>query len=72
LQKFLSKSWLLSLVCAIAAISTPSHAQMQIEISGVGQSLFPIAVPSFMGETNLPAKVTDVSAGRSCQYWQIF
>lgn len=41
-------------------IVTPSFAQMQIEISGVGQSQFPIAVPSFSAENNLSSKVTDV------------
>ena len=41
-------------------IATPSFAQMQIEISGVGQSQFPIAVPSFSAENTLNAKVTDV------------
>ena len=44
----------------LVGVSTSSFAQMQIEISGVGQSLFPIAVTSFMAENNLPAKVTDV------------
>ena len=49
-------------LCLLASvfISTSSFAQMQIEISGVGQSLFPIAVTSFVAENNLPAKVTDV------------
>ena len=44
----------------LTIISAPVSAQMNIDISGVGQSLFPIAVMRFAGENQLPAKVTDV------------
>ena len=37
-----------------------AKAQMNIEITGVGQSLFPVAVMRFVGENQLPLKVTDV------------
>ncbi len=47
-------------LCLSFGIAKPSFAQMQIEISGVGQSQFPIAVPSFTAENNLSSKVTDV------------
>lgn len=46
--------------CLSLGIANHSFAQMQIEISGVGQSQFPIAVPSFSAENNLPSKVSDV------------
>ena len=41
-------------------ISMSAHAQMNIEISGVGQSLFPIAVMRFADESKLPLRVTDI------------
>ena len=41
-------------------IASPVKAQMQIEITGVGQTLFPIAVARFLEESGLPAKITDV------------
>ncbi|MEY4625909.1 MAG: hypothetical protein RL061_1434 [Pseudomonadota bacterium] len=44
----------------LTVISVSASAQMNIDISGVGQSLFPIAVMRFAGENQLPAKVTDV------------
>lgn len=40
--------------------STSTMAQMQIEITGVGQTLYPIAVTRFAEESKLPTKVTDV------------
>ena len=54
-----STHFILSL-CFSLGIAAPGFAQMQIEISGVGQSQFPIAVPSFSAENNLNTKVTDV------------
>jgi len=44
----------------VMLISMVAHAQMNIEISGVGQSLFPIAVMRFADESKLPLRVTDV------------
>jgi len=40
--------------------SLPSHAQMSIEITGVGQSLYPIAVMRFKDENKLPISITDI------------
>ena len=45
---------------AMIAASGGVNAQMNIEITGVGQSLFPVAVMRFVGENQLPLKVTDV------------
>jgi TolB protein len=43
------------------AIGIPSvQAQMNIEIKGVGQSLYPIAVSRFNDENKLPVSITDV------------
>ena len=43
------------------AIGIPSvQAQMNIEIKGVGQSLYPIAVSRFKDENKLPVSITDV------------
>lgn len=44
----------------VMLMSIPGYAQMNIEISGVGQSLFPIAVMRFADESKLPLRVTDV------------
>ena len=43
------------------ALSLPSaQAQMNIEIKGVGQSLYPVAVSRFKDENKLPVSITDV------------
>ncbi len=43
------------------AIGIPSvQAQMNIEIKGVGQSLYPVAVSRFKDENKLPVSITDV------------
>jgi len=44
------------LICA----STPAFAQMNIEITGVGQSLYPIAVMRFKDEQKLPISITEI------------
>jgi len=53
-----------SLNIAIAALAiglaSPVFAQMNIEITGVGQSLYPIAVMRFKDENKLPASVTEI------------
>jgi TolB protein len=51
---------LLCFAASLLFLSSPAQAQMNIDISGVGQSLLPIAVMRFTGESQLPAKVTDV------------
>jgi len=50
--------WILTL--SFGVISLPSHAQMSIEITGVGQSLYPIAVMRFKDEDKLPISITDI------------
>ncbi|MEY4063193.1 MAG: translocation protein TolB, partial [Pseudomonadota bacterium] len=54
----LTKNFLM--IFALMAFSVGVKAQMNIEITGVGQSLFPVAVMRFVGENQLPVKVTDV------------
>lgn len=39
---------------------SPVNAQMNIEIKGVGQTLYPIAVARFKDEEKLPVKISDV------------
>ena len=50
--------WILALGFGITSL--PSHAQMSIEITGVGQSLYPIAVMRFKDESKLPISITDI------------
>ena len=51
-------------VCVISissiCLAPMSFAQMQIEINGVGQSRYPIAVTYFSSESSLPTKVSEV------------
>jgi len=47
-------------ILTLLAINTVAIAQMQIEITGVGQSQYPIAVTRFLNESSLPTFVTDV------------
>ena len=46
-------------VLTVGVIS-PAFAQMNIEITGVGQSLYPIAVMRFKDENKLPTSVTEI------------
>ena len=50
--------WLAALGLGFASL--PSYAQMSIEITGVGQSLYPIAVMRFKDESKLPISITDI------------
>ena len=43
-----------------ATVANPALAQMNIEITGVGQSLYPIAVMRFKDESKLPTSVTEI------------
>ena len=54
------KILLLVSALALSMISGPSFAQMSIEITGVGQSLYPIAVMRFKDENKLPINITDI------------
>jgi TolB protein len=47
-------------ILTFLAINTVAIAQMQIEITGVGQSQYPIAITRFLNESSLPTFVTDV------------
>lgn len=46
-------------LCSMGFIA-PAFAQMNIEITGVGQSLYPIAVMRFRDENKLPTNVTEI------------
>ena len=50
--------WIVTIGLSMASL--PSHAQMSIEITGVGQSLYPIAVMRFKDENKLPISITDI------------
>jgi TolB protein len=51
---------ILVLLMAMLAFGKFASAQMQIEITGVGQTQYPIAVTRFLNESGLPTFVTDV------------
>ena len=51
---------MLALMLSIIGLGTPAVAQMNIEITGVGQSLYPIAVMRFKDENKLPTSVTEI------------
>ena len=56
------KKWisLLSIAILSLGVSASAFAQMNIEITGVGQSLYPIAVMRFQDENKLPTSVTEI------------
>ncbi len=56
----LKKTMTFVFVTQVMLVATFAKAQMNIEISGVGQSLFPIAVMRFTDESKLPLRVTDI------------
>jgi TolB protein len=56
----LQKTILILGAMVLSMLSIPSFAQMSIEITGVGQSLYPIAVMRFKDENKLPTSVTDI------------
>ncbi|MBU3549867.1 Tol-Pal system beta propeller repeat protein TolB [Polynucleobacter sp. MWH-Berg-3C6] len=62
MKRIVLKSQLL--IAAVSAVligaSTPAVAQMNIEITGVGQSLYPIAVMRFKDEQKLPVNITEI------------
>ncbi|MBU3547809.1 Tol-Pal system beta propeller repeat protein TolB [Polynucleobacter sp. P1-05-14] len=62
IQKLTSKLNSFSLIGIALCISfaTPALAQMNIEITGVGQSLYPIAVMRYKDENKLPTSVTEI------------
>ena len=64
--QFAKKSFLRSLLVLIFSclvcfsFVSSALAQMNIEITGVGQSLYPIAVMRFKDENKLPTSVTEI------------
>jgi TolB protein len=59
LKRICSFAFLL-ISASLAFLAPHTHAQMSIEIKGVGQSLYPIAIARFKEEDKLPVKITDV------------
>lgn len=51
---------LVAFTMVIGLFVSPVNAQMNIEIKGVGQTLYPIAVTRFKDEEKLPVKISDV------------
>jgi TolB protein len=62
MKKIFLKSQLIIATVATVLIgaSAPTLAQMNIEITGVGQSLYPIAVMRFKDEQKLPVNITEI------------
>ena len=62
IKKMVLKLHLLGIAIAVFTfgLATPAFAQMNIEITGVGQSLYPIAVMRFKDENKLPTSVTEI------------
>jgi len=62
IQRLVKKlnSFSLVIFALCISITTPALAQMNIEITGVGQSLYPIAVMRFKDENKLPTSVTEI------------
>ncbi|QWD64326.1 Tol-Pal system beta propeller repeat protein TolB [Polynucleobacter sp. MWH-UH2A] len=61
-KKMIRTFSLIGIAIAVSTLSfiSPVLAQMNIEITGVGQSLYPIAVMRFKDENKLPASVTEI------------
>ena len=62
MKRIVLKSRLLIVVftAVLISVSAPALAQMNIEITGVGQSLYPIAVLRFKDEQKLPVNITEI------------
>ena len=59
--QFVKKSIAYSLLAVASLLfSVSASAQLNIEITGVGQSLYPIAVMRFQDENKLPTSVTEI------------
>jgi TolB protein len=55
-----SRPLIVVLTAVLISVSAPALAQMNIEITGVGQSLYPIAVLRFKDEQKLPVNITEI------------
>ena len=62
IKRIVLKLQLVAVIVAalLVGIATPVFAQMNIEITGVGQSLYPIAVMRFNIENKLPITITEI------------
>jgi TolB protein len=49
-----------ALATSAYAISKPAHAQMRIDVSGVGASQLPIAIASFVSDGRVPQEVVNI------------
>ena len=54
------QSLCIAVIALLMTLTSPAFAQMNIEITGVGQSLYPIAVMRFKDENKLPTSVTEI------------
>jgi len=59
-QRFALTIAVFTAMMSMIGLSSPALAQMNIEITGVGQSLYPIAVMRFKDENKLPISVTEI------------
>jgi TolB protein len=48
------------LIAALALASSSAHAQLRVEISGVGASQIPVAIASFADENTAPQKISGI------------
>jgi len=55
-----SRLLIVAFTTVLIGVSGPTLAQMNIEITGVGQSLYPIAVLRFKDEQKLPVNITEI------------
>ena len=55
-----SRLLIVAFTAVLISVSAPALAQMNIEITGVGQSLYPIAVLRFKDEQKLPVNITEI------------
>src|SRR5687768_15452841 len=53
-------SALLSVTASLGAAFAPAHAQLRVEITGVGSNQFPIAVANFQREGSVPQEVHEI------------
>ena len=59
-QDFSFATAVFAVMLSMLGLSSTAKAQMNIEITGVGQSLYPIAVMRFKDENKLPTSVTEI------------
>lgn len=52
-------AWLVALALT-ALLALPAHAQLRVEVTGVGSSLFPLAIATFQRDPTLPEPVDEI------------